>query len=72
MKKLKMKHSTRFNIFGLDKDDFVIFRTYKFSENLKFESDKRLTDYLIANSPFVGGSLRGIQTALDNQFTIKK
>lgn len=58
--------------FGLDKDDFVIFRTYKFSENLKFESDKRLTDYLIANTPFAGNSLRGIQTALDNQFTIQE
>src|SRR5690606_30087311 len=42
------------------------------STDLKFDSDQRLTNYLIANTPFAGNSLRGIQAQLDNEFTIQQ
>jgi len=58
--------------FGLDKDDYVVLRSYKFSSNLKFESDQRLTNYLINNHPYAGDSLRSIQTKLENEFTIQQ
>ena len=39
---------------------------------MKFESDQRLTNYLINNYPFAGESLRSIQAHLDNEFTVQQ
>ncbi len=58
--------------FGLEKDDYIVLRSYNFSSNLKFDSDQRLTNYLMENTPFSGQSLRSIKEKLNDEFTIQQ
>lgn len=58
--------------FGLEKDDYIVLRSYKFSNELKFESDQRLTNFLVENQPFAGQSLRSIREKLDDVYTIQQ
>ncbi|OYD44894.1 hypothetical protein CHU00_14870 [Sphingobacterium cellulitidis] len=58
--------------FGLNKEDYVLLRSYKFTSDLKFDADQRLSNYLIANTPFAGQSLRSIQEKLNNEFTLQQ
>lgn len=58
--------------FGSEAGEYMVLRRYAFNEELKFESDTKLTDYLIKSAPFAGQSLSSIQSKLDDEFTLQE
>ena len=57
--------------FGIERDDFIMLRRHAFNSQMQFDSDNRLTNYLITNAPFAGKTLKDIQSDLDGDYTIQ-